>query len=172
MNKPVHSQPLLFTKEQQQEMDQSLTHLADRAASPLVLVTDVSGQLVMYRGRLSSAQSTALAALAAGSFGAGEAMGNFLGLRGDKAFRQQLHEGKAANLYTLAVGDELLLVIAFTKNTTLGLVRVYAQATRTEILKLVAVAKEAREKATQMVNGMDGEFGSAVTHQLDELFPD
>lgn len=171
-NVSVHNQPLLFTKEQQQEMDHSLTHLADRTAAPLVLVTDVSGQLVMYRGRLSASQSTALAALAAGSFGAGGSMGNFLGLRGENAFKQQLHEGAAANLYTIAIGDDLLLVVAFTKHTTLGLVRVYSQATRDDILKLVAVAKEAREKATQEGDGVDGEFGSAVTHQLDELFPD
>ena len=168
----VHSQPLLFTKEQQQKMDNTLMHLADRTASPLVLVTDVSGQLVMYRGRLSSSQSTALAALAAGSFGAGVEMGNFLGLRGEHAFQQQLHEGSAANLYTMAVGEELLLVIAFTKHTTLGLVRVYAQAARDEIMRLVTVAQVAREKATQAVDGMDAGFGSAVTEQLDELFPE
>lgn len=168
----VHSQPLLFTKTQQQEMDNSLMRLADRIAAPLVLVTDVSGQLVMYRGRLSSSQCTALAALAAGSFGAGVEMGNFLGLRGDNAFTQQLHEGAAANLYTLAIGDELLMVITFTRRTTLGLVRVYAQTARDEIMELVEVAKEARENASVETGGMDEGFGSAVTHQLDELFPD
>ena len=63
----LHEVPLTFTASQRQQMDQVLMRLADRIAAPLVMVADVSGRLVIYRGRLSSAQSTALAALAAGA---------------------------------------------------------------------------------------------------------
>ncbi len=169
----IHSQPLLFTQAQQQELDNCLMRLADRIAAPLVMVTDISGRLILYRGRLSAAKSTALAALAAGSFGAGVEMGNFLGLRDENAFHQQLHEGKAANLFTVAIEDELLLVIVYTQRTTLGLVRVYSQTAQEEILELVQTAKEARAKAVLAADEMDrGGFGSAITDQLDELFPD
>lgn len=176
MKTTLHEVPLMFTAEQKQNMDHTLMRLADRIAAPLVMVSDVSGRLVLYRGRLSSAQSTALAALAAGSFGAGVEMGNFLGLRNANAFRQQLHEGAAANLYTLAVGQELLLIIAFTGQTTLGLVRVYAQKAQKELLLLAAVANEARDKAVEEGtlkmddSGEDGTFGDQVSKQLDDLF--
>lgn len=172
----LHEVPLMFTAEQRQQMDHSLMHLADRIAAPLVMVSDVSGRLVLYRGRLSAAQSTALAALAAGSFGAGVEMGHFLGLRNANAFRQQLHEGAAANLYTLAVGQELLLIVAFTGQTTLGLVRVYAQKAQKELLVLAAVAGEAREKAFAAGaikiddSSEDGTFDDQVSKQLDDLF--
>lgn len=172
----LHEVPLMFTAEQRQQMDNSLMRLADRIAAPLVMVADVSGRLVLYRGRLSAAQSTALAALAAGSFGAGVEMGNFLGLRNANAFRQQLHEGAAANLYTLAVGQELLLIVAFTRQTTLGLVRVYAQKAQQELLALAAQAAHAREEALAagLLEPEDdeeaGTFGDQVNKQLDDLF--
>ena len=172
----LHEVPLTFTASQRQQMDQVLMRLADRIAAPLVMVADVSGRLVIYRGRLSSAQSTALAALAAGSFGAGVEMGHFLGLRNANAFRQQLHEGAAANLYTLAVGQELLLIIAFTGQTTLGLVRVYAQKAQKELLLLAAEASQVREQmieigtAERQSAGEDGTFGDQVNQQLDDLF--
>lgn len=172
----LHEIPLMFTAEQRQQMDHSLMNLADRIAAPLVMVSDVSGRLVLYRGRLPAAQSTALAALAAGSFGAGVEMGHFLGLRNAYAFRQQLHEGAAANLYTVAVGQELLLIITFTGQTTLGLVRVYAEKAQKELLVLAAVANEAREKAVKEGklkidnSGSDGTFGDQVNKQLDDLF--
>jgi predicted regulator of Ras-like GTPase activity (Roadblock/LC7/MglB family) len=174
----LHEIPLMFTAVQRQQMDQSLMRLADRIAAPLVMVADVSGRLVLYRGRLSAAQSTALAALAAGSFGAGVEMGNFLGLRNANAFRQQLHEGAAANLYTLAVGEELLLIIAFTGQTTLGLVRVYAQKAQKELLEMAGVASIARDKAVeggllnlnQDADEQHASFGDQVSQQLDDLF--
>jgi predicted regulator of Ras-like GTPase activity (Roadblock/LC7/MglB family) len=168
----LHTRPLSFAAEQQQEIDRLLLRLADKISAPLVLVADVSGRLVLYRGRLSSSQSTALAALAAGSFAAGSEMGNFLGLRGKNSFRHQLHEGFAANLYTLAIGQDLLLIIAFTGQTTLGLVRVYAEQTQRDLMKVVQVASIQREHELANPTPMDDkeEFGDQLRQQLDDLF--
>lgn len=172
--KQMYNQPIRFNKTQRQEIDNTLMRLADRTAAPLVMIADISGQLMLYRGRLPAAQSTALAALAAGSFGAGVEMGNFLGLRGKNAFHYQLHEGAAANLYTIAVGDELLLIIAYTPQTTLGLVRIYAQNAQKELLRQVRAAKNVRrseEEEPDAVIDKEG-FGLALNDQLDELFPE
>ena len=168
----LHTRPLSFAAEQRQEIDRLLLRLADKISAPLVLVADVSGRLILYRGRLSSGQSTALAALAAGSFAAGFEMGNFLGLRGKNAFRHQLHEGTAANLYTLAIGQELLLVVAFTGQTTLGLVRVYAEQTQRDLMKVVQVASVQRDLEMANPTALEGkdEFGDQVRQQLDDLF--
>ena len=67
-NTSLHDRPLIFDKEQTQRIDQYLLRLADRTASPLVLLADISGRLMLFRGRLSAAKSTGLAALAAGGF--------------------------------------------------------------------------------------------------------
>lgn len=168
--KILHKDPLIFDKQQKRQMDHCLMRLADSLAAPLVMVTDISGQLILYRGRLTAAQSTGLAALAAGSFAAGHEIGRFLGLRDKNSFRHQLLEGGAANLYTVLVGAELLLIIAFTAQTTLGLVRLFAQRTQEELLQLAVEANQARELNAMQNTKLEGGFSTALAQQLDDLF--
>jgi predicted regulator of Ras-like GTPase activity (Roadblock/LC7/MglB family) len=166
--KKLHDRPLVFDQKHTVLIDRCLMRLADHIASPLVMLADVSGRLILYRGRLSSTQSTGLAALAAGSYAAGEEIGNFLGLSKDN-FQSQLLEGGLANLYTMKIGEELLLIIAFTNSTTLGMVRVFGHRTREEILVWVDRAAKEREVAADEETVEDG-FDEALKKQLDELF--
>ncbi len=168
----LHSRPLQFDGPQRQQIDRCLLHLADQIGSPLVMLADVSGRLVLYRGRLSSSQSTGLAALAAGGFAAGKEIGHFLGLR--NSFQHQLLEGDLANLYILAVGPELLLIVAFTKQTMLGMVRLFSQQAQHELLEVARVAAIERERAMQEAEArqVEPEFGLELNRQLDELFTD
>ena len=164
----LHHRPLVFDQKLTAMVDRCLMRLADQIGSPLVMLADVSGRLIIYRGRLSSTQSTGLAALAAGGFAAGEEIGNFLGLEHDN-FSSQLLEGNLANLYTVKVGPELLLIIAFTSATTLGMVRVFALQTRKELLIWAEMAAKERDEMTVEVSLEDG-FDKAVKQQLDDLF--
>lgn len=163
----LHKRPLTFDAEQKHRIDRCLLRLADNTGSPLVMVADVSGRLVLYRGRLPSGQSTGLAALAAGSFAANVEIGNFLGLK--NSFRQQLLEGDLANLYILAVGAELLLIVAFTRQTMLGMVRLFTQQAQQELLVITQAAMAMRDVAQEEKRPEDG-FGQEVAKQLDELF--
>lgn len=164
----LHNQPLIFDSSQKQQIDRYLLRLADQIGSPLVMLADVSGQLILYRGRLSIAQSTGLAALGAGCFAAGSEIGSFLGLK--SGFQHQLLEGKLASLYILAIGPELLLIVAFTDKTTLGMVRMFAQQTQYELLKLVKAAVIERAKRGDNDQKLDADFNDALKNQLDELF--
>ncbi len=164
----LHDRPLVFNTEQTQQLDRCLLHLADQTGAPLVMLSDVSGRLVLYRGRLPSAQSVGLAALAAGSFAAGLEIGNFLGL--PKSFQQQLLEGPVASLYTLAVGPELLLILAFTHKTTLGMIRLFAQQAHQELLTLASAAALAREATAHCEVQLEEGFDEALKSQLDDLF--
>jgi len=168
----LHDQPLTFNDEQKQRIDRCLLRLADHTGSPLVMVADVSGRLVLYRGRLSVAQSTGLGALAAGGFAAGAEIGHFLGLRDKNRFQRQLLEGDLASIYLMTVGDELLLIIAFTQKTTLGMVRLFGEQTQVELLKLAEEAAVARELAVAeaATHRPEEGFTDEVSRQLDELF--
>ena len=166
----LHDHPLVFDETLIVQVNQSLLCLADNIASPLVLLADVSGRLVHYRGRLTEARSTGLAALAAGSFAATMEIGAFLGL--PSRFQQQLLEGDRANLFIIAVGTELLLVTAYTNKTTLGLVRLFAQQTQIELLQLAESAAKAREEALNQSQELAQGFGAALSQQLDEFFSD
>jgi len=165
----LHDQPLQFDAAQTRQIDRCLLRLADRTASPLVMLADISGRLMLYRGRVTSAQCTGLAALAAGSFAAAREIGTFLGMR--ESFQQQLLEGRLANLYLVAVGPELLLVVAFTQQAMLGMVRIYTQQSQQELLEIVQAAIIAREQNRhQEEQQVEEGFSDAVRKQLDELF--
>jgi hypothetical protein len=69
----------------------------------------------------------------------------------------------------MKIGEELLLIIAFTNSTTLGMVRVFGHRTREEILVWVDRAAKEREVAADEETVEDG-FDEALKKQLDELF--
>jgi len=164
----LHDRPLVFDQQQTQMLDRCLLRLADRTAAPLVMLADVSGRLLIYRGRLSAMQSTGLAALAAGGFAAASEIGSFLGLR--DGFQQQLLEGSLANLYIVRVGPEMLLIVAYTGKTTLGMVRIFSQQAQQELLVLVKAAVKAREEMTVETPELEEGFNEALKQQLDDLF--
>lgn len=165
----LHKLPLTFTQEQKKEMDRYLLRLADQIAAPLVMLADISGRLIVYRGRLSASKGMGLAALAGGSFAAGSEIGRFLGL--PEAFNQQLLEGKFANLYISSLSEDLLLVVAFTKKTTLGMVRLFTQQAQEDLRELIEAAKFAREEQMRLgKNKPDAGFDEGIISQLDDLF--
>lgn len=167
---PLHNQPLSFSQEQEELIDKCLQSLATNTISPLVMVADVSGQLIRYRGRLSSKRSMGLAALAAGSFAAAAEVGRFLGM--PQPFDSQLLEGQLANLYITSLQEELVLIVAFTERTTLGLVRLYIQQAQEELKVLIetAVAERTAAQADGKMRLHDDQFEGSLLKQLDELF--
>ena len=163
-------QLLNFTPEQKEQIDQSLLRLAKKLKAPLVMIADISGQLLMYQGKLSADHSAGLSALAAGGFAAGMEIGNYLGLRDQNQFRQQLLEGKAVNLYTVRVGTELLLITAFTRQTNLGLVRIFAERAQQEILTIAQAASSNPRISSSEDTHLDEAMGSSINQQMDDLF--
>ncbi|MCA9959620.1 MAG: roadblock/LC7 domain-containing protein [Anaerolineales bacterium] len=167
---PLHDLPLFFDKEQMQQIDRHLLRLADRTGAPLVMLADISGRLILYRGRLSSVKSTGLAALAAGGFAAALEIGSFLGLHNN--FQHQLLEGPLANLYIVQVGPELLLLTAYTHNTTFGMVRLFVKETHKRIWVIAQAAAKIREEEAAKAAELEDGFGDELNQQLDELFAD
>ena len=169
-NTKLHNRPLVFDKEQTQQIDRYLLRLADRTAAPLVMIADVSGRLILYRGRLPAIKSTGLAALAAGGFAAALEIGSFLGLHDN--FQHQLLEGPLANLYIVKIGAELLLIIAYTRNTTFGMVRIFVKEAQRNLLAVAKEAEKVREETIDEVDSLEEGFDEELNQQLDELFAD
>ncbi len=166
----LHDLPLSFNEAQRQQIDNCLLRLADQMGAPLVMLTDISGRLILYRGRLPAEKSTGLAALASAGFAAAQEIAGFLGLK--SGFRQQLLEGKLADLYIMGVGPELLLIMVYTRRTTLGMARLFGEQAQTELLQLAQAAAKERDKMAEEAKNRQVEagFGSELSRQLDELF--
>ena len=165
-------QLLNFTPEQKAQIDQCLLYLAKRIKSPLVMISDVSGQLLVYQGKLSTNHSAGLSALAAGGFAAGAEIGNYLGLHDQNQFNQQLLEGKAINLYTMRVGNELLLITAFTRQTNLGLVRIFTERAQQELCAIAQAASTNPRVSNLAESQLDDAVSTAIEQQMDDLFAD
>mgnify|MGYP003573732341 FL=1 len=80
-------------------------------------------------------------------------------------------EGPLANLYIVKVGPELLLVIAYTRTTTFGMVRIFVKETQKKLLMIAKDAAKAREEAVHETTLEEG-FDEELSQQLDELFAD
>lgn len=161
--------PLSFDVEQKRAISRHLRTLARHIDAQLVMLADISGRLIQCQGRLSEEKCTGLASLAAAIYGASNEISDFLGL--DHTYGQQLHEGEHTSLYIVAVGDELLLVIAFTHRTKLGMVRLFTQRAQQQLLPIASAAAAARNEATPATGaGLGADFGDSIDAQFDELF--
>jgi CheY-like chemotaxis protein len=89
-------------------------------AEAILLIAGVN--LIAQSGMLSRAQCEELALLVAQSSQAAAQAARFLGERAGH-FKQSLHEGGAYRLYTLTLGEGILLSLALSTNVPLGMIR-------------------------------------------------
>jgi len=152
--------------EQLSRLEVRLEELLTKAKAVAVLLADDEGQPLGQVGAMSDKDRMALSTLAAGSFAATVAMAKLLGQEG--RFEQLFFEGEEHGVYSLAVGEGLLLTIVFDSNAKPGLVRLLAQEAAKE---LVEMAQEGGEEGMggSIEELIDGEFGESLADELDSL---
>jgi predicted regulator of Ras-like GTPase activity (Roadblock/LC7/MglB family) len=146
-------------------MDDCLERLLDRSRAVCVLLADISGQLIVQRGKDGRLDTSALAAVAASNMAATEEMARQIGE--PAPFSYLFHEGTRRSIYISAVGETFLLVIIFDEMSQVGLVRIFARLAVNELLEVAAELEPWLEKAGSVV---DREFGGALADQLDKAF--
>ena len=97
----------------------------------------LGAQLVALAGLLSQEQTAKLAGLVAESTDAAAQAASFLG-EPDGRFEQSLHEGAEYRLYSLSLGQGLVLSLALSSNTPLGALRYHTRQTAEELLALLS----------------------------------
>ncbi|MFC1515956.1 roadblock/LC7 domain-containing protein [Thermodesulfobacteriota bacterium] len=122
-----------FTVEFDEKQFDSIEHILDEALIDLgvqsVILIDLAGNIIV---NLDDGRTThdiySLAALAAGNFGAVNAMAEIIG---EKEFSLLFHKGEKESIHFSKVGDDLLLVTIFGKDVSLGFLRLkVAEATQ------------------------------------------
>ncbi len=146
-------------------MDDCLERLLDRSRAVCVLLADISGQLIVQRGKDSRLDTAALAAVTASNMAATEEMARQIGE--PAPFSYLFHEGTKRSIYISAVGETFLLVIIFDEMSQVGLVRIFARLAVNELLGVTAELEPWLEKASSAV---DRDFGGALADQLDKAF--
>lgn len=109
------------------------TDLVDSGAH-CVLLINMSGTIIAKQddgGRDHDEHS--LAALAAGNFGAVEAMAKLIG---EQEFSLLFHKGKKESIHFSKIGDDFLMITIFGKEISLGLLRLKVEGVTRKILNI------------------------------------
>ncbi len=99
------------------------------SGAELVVVADLSGNLILQCGSLVMEDIFSLAALSAANFAATAQIAKLIG---EEDFTLMFHKGGKRNIHFSRLGSEYLIITLFNDNVSLGLIR----------LKLVGAIKQ------------------------------
>ncbi len=113
-------------EEDVQLLDGALDDLLRRSEAATALIIDKGGPLISQRGALDNFDTTTIAALAAGSFCATQAIAERVG---ETSFSSIYQQGEHYSLLFCNIDDNVLLVVIFNAAISAGVIKYYTAAT-------------------------------------------
>jgi len=113
-------------EEDVQALDTALDDLLRRSEAAAALIIDKGGPVISQRGALGNFDTTTIAALAAGSFCATQAIAERLG---ETTFSSIYQQGDHHSLLFCNIDDNVLLIVIFKAEISVGVIKYYAAAT-------------------------------------------
>ncbi|MFQ5499683.1 MAG: roadblock/LC7 domain-containing protein [Candidatus Zixiibacteriota bacterium] len=158
---------LVIYEEEIKQIEAMIAKMLKGAEAKCALLVDKDGHLISRQGFTHSLDTTALAALLAGSFASTKEIARLVG---EPEFSVLFHQGTKDHIHMSLVGDRSILVVIFDDRTTIGMVRLYAKETAIE---LAAVFEKVKASASQgATGGVSGDFASQAEDKLDDIFQD
>ena len=158
---------MVIYEEQIEKINQLLTKLIKGAEAKCALLVDKDGHLITRQGFTHSLDTTALAALLAGSFASTKEIARLVG---EPEFSVLFHQGKRDHIHINLVGERSILVIIFDDRTTIGMVRLYAKEVGSEMQAIFESKPETPAKPSPQP--VDDSFTESVEKEMDNLFKD
>lgn len=157
---------LIVYQEETAKIDGILRKLLKGSEAKCALLVDKDGHLITRQGFTHTLDTTALAALLAGSFASTKEIARLVG---EPEFSVLFHQGKRDHIHMSLVNERTILVVVFDDRTTIGMVRLYSKETSDELNRIFEAA------ANQSIHGDDGisdEFADSAESKLDDIFQD
>ena len=158
---------MVIYEEQAEQINQLLTKLIKGAEAKCALLVDKDGHLITRQGFTHSLDTTALAALLAGSFASTREIARLVG---EPEFSVLFHQGKRDHIHISLVGERSILVVIFDDRTTIGMVRLYAKEIGGELTKTFENVPDG--KGQEKSPAVDDGFTDSVEKEMDNLFKD
>ncbi len=156
----------ILYEEEIEQIDRALSRLIKEAEAKCSLLVDKDGHLITRQGFTQTLDTTALAALLAGSFASTREIARLVG---EPEFSVLFHQGKRDHIHISLIGERTILVVIFDDRTTIGMVRLYAKEIGEVLLEILNNAgKKPREKMVDI----DEEFSASAENKLDDIFKD
>ena len=125
----------MFNKRQLKAVDKVISTGLIEAGIDYVLFIDMAGNTISkHDNGKNRLDSIAFAALAAGNFATVDAMAQLVG---ESEFSLLFHKGKKSSIHFSKVNDDTILITMFTKNISLGLVRLKVSEAIKQINKIL-----------------------------------
>ena len=159
-----HEQQVLY-EDQIQQVDQALTRLIKEAEAKCALLVDKDGHLITRQGFTHTLDTTALAALLAGSFASTKEIARLVG---EPEFSVLFHQGKKDHIHISLIEERTILVIIFDDRTTIGMIRLYAKEVGDTLKRIFETTTEHRESSVQLGN----DFSESAEEKLNDIFQD
>ncbi len=151
---------LIFYENDIREINSILTNFLEASRSSAALLIDVDGHLVTKKGETKNIDITSVAALVAGSFASTKQVASLLG---EPEFSVLFHQGKQESIHISLIAERTMLVILFNDNTTIGMVRLYANEVSRKIEEVLARGSSEEPQFA-------GDMAAEAKNHLDELF--
>jgi len=146
--------------EQVEQINTALLRVLKKAEAKCALLVDKDGHMVTRQGFTQSLDTTALAALLAGSFASTREIARLVG---EPEFSVLFHQGKKDHIHISLVGERNILAIVFDDRTTIGMVRLYAKEVSDRIRDIISASPESD-------SGIGREFADSADERLDDMF--
>jgi predicted regulator of Ras-like GTPase activity (Roadblock/LC7/MglB family) len=159
---------VLFNKDQIKKIDVCLDELARDAGIQSIILTDITGQLIEFRGRMEKRDAEALAALIAGSHAASTEFAKLLGK--EAPFVNLTHETDNYSIYSVNVADSMILSVAFENEVKIGIVRVFVEQARCRLSDIVHEVLVNNSDANNVkIRLVDEEFNDLLDEELGKI---
>ena len=114
-----------LTEEDVQLIDKTLDELLSKTEATAAFIIDKGGPLLSQRGQIGQMDTTAVAALAAGSFSATQAIAERVG---ETNFNSIYQQGDQSSIFVVSIDDNLLLIVIFKATLSVGVIKHYAKS--------------------------------------------
>lgn len=156
---------LIIYEEEIATIDGLLKKMLKGSEAKCALLVDKDGHMITRQGFTHTLDTTALAALLAGSFASTKEIAKLVG---EPEFSVLFHQGKKDHIHMSIVGERSILVVIFDDRTTIGMVRLYAKESAKELSNVFQSIVDRK----QPEEGISDDFSDKTQERLDDIFQD
>jgi predicted regulator of Ras-like GTPase activity (Roadblock/LC7/MglB family) len=139
-------------EEDVQTLDAALDELLRVSEASIALIIDKGGPVISQRGALENFDATTIAALAAGSFCATQAIA---GRIGESGFANIYQQGEHHSLLFCDIDDNVLLIVIFKAEISAGAIKYYAASTVRQVSRQLQKARQRSPQGSMDLVSMD-----------------
>lgn len=150
-------------EDQIKQIDKALTRIIKESEAKCALLVDKDGHLITRQGFTHTLDTTALAALLAGSFASTKEIARLVG---EPEFSVLFHQGKRDHIHISLIGERTILVVIFDDRTTIGMIRLYAKEVGGTLKGILESSPESAKSELELGE----EFSDSADARLDDIF--